>query len=59
MTQGGPLESTNVVVYDLYTQGFTYFHIGYACAMAVVLMVVLGAATWAQQRWIGSKVFYQ
>jgi sn-glycerol 3-phosphate transport system permease protein len=59
MTSGGPLESTNVIVYELYTQGFTYFHLGYACAMAVVLMIVLGAATWAQQRWIGSKVFYQ
>jgi ABC-type sugar transport system permease subunit len=59
MTQGGPLESTNVIVYELYTQGFTYFHIGYACAIAILLMIVLGAATWAQQRWLGSKVFYQ
>jgi ABC-type sugar transport system permease subunit len=59
MTQGGPLDSTNVIVYELYTQGFTYFHIGYACAIAILLMIVLGAATWAQQRWLGSKVFYQ
>lgn len=59
MTQGGPLDSTNVIVYELYTQGFTYFHVGYACAIAILLMIVLGAATWAQQRWVGSKVFYQ
>ena len=59
MTGGGPLNSTNVIVYELYTQGFTYFHLGYACAMAVILVLVLGAATYAQQRWIGSKVFYQ
>jgi sn-glycerol 3-phosphate transport system permease protein len=59
MTGGGPLNSTNVIVYELYTQGFTYFHIGYACAIAILLMIVLGAATWAQQRWLGSKVFYQ
>ena len=59
MTSGGPLNSTNVIVYELYTQGFTYFHIGYACAIAILLMLVLGAATWAQQRWLGSKVFYQ
>jgi ABC-type sugar transport system permease subunit len=59
MTSGGPLNSTNVIVYELYTEGFTYFHLGYACAIAVVLMIGLGAATYAQQRWIGSKVFYQ
>jgi sn-glycerol 3-phosphate transport system permease protein len=59
MTQGGPLNSTNVIVYELYTQGFTYFHVGYACAIAILLMIVLGVATWAQQRWVGSKVFYQ
>jgi sn-glycerol 3-phosphate transport system permease protein len=59
MTSGGPLNSTNVIVYELYTQGFTYFHIGYACAIAILLMLVLAAATWAQQRWLGSKVFYQ
>jgi sn-glycerol 3-phosphate transport system permease protein len=57
MTQGGPLNSTNVVVYELYQQGFTYFHVGYACAMAVMLMIGLGAVTYAQQRWIGTKVF--
>jgi len=59
MTQGGPLNSTNVIVYELYTQGFTYFHVGYACAIAILLMIVLGVATWVQQRWVGSKVFYQ
>jgi ABC-type sugar transport system permease subunit len=57
MTAGGPLNSTNVVVYELYQQGFTFFHVGYACAMAVMLMIGLGAVTYAQQRWIGAKVF--
>ncbi|HEY0246639.1 MAG TPA: sugar ABC transporter permease [Gryllotalpicola sp.] len=59
MTQGGPLESTDVIVYELYQQGFTYFHIGYACAMAILLMLGLGLVTFVQQRWLGSKVFYQ
>ncbi|MBW7455581.1 carbohydrate ABC transporter permease [Paenibacillus sepulcri] len=59
MTHGGPLNSTNVVVYYLYKQGFEYFHIGYASAIAMVLMILLGILTFAQQRWIGSKVFYQ
>jgi ABC-type sugar transport system permease subunit len=59
MTAGGPLNSTNVLVYDLYQQGFSYFHVGYACAMATVLMLGLGAVTFAQQRWIGAKMFYR
>jgi ABC-type sugar transport system permease subunit len=59
MTGGGPLNSTNVIVNELYTQGFSYFHLGYACAMAVLLMIGLGAATFAQQRFVGSRVFYQ
>ncbi|OLT12061.1 hypothetical protein BJF78_25195 [Pseudonocardia sp. CNS-139] len=59
MTQGGPLGSTDVVVYELYQQAFTYFHIGYACAMAVALMLVLGLATYAQQRWIGDRLAYR
>ena len=59
MTQGGPLESTNVIVYDLYQQAFSYFHIGYASAMAILLMLGLGLITFVQQRWLGSKVFYQ
>jgi sn-glycerol 3-phosphate transport system permease protein len=58
MTQGGPLNSTNVLVYDLYEEGFSYFHVGYACAMAVVLMLGLGAVTFIQQRWVGRRVFY-
>jgi sn-glycerol 3-phosphate transport system permease protein len=59
MTQGGPLNSTNVLVYDLYEEGFSYFHVGYACAMAVVLMLGLGLVTFIQRRWIGSRVFYR
>lgn len=59
MTQGGPLDSTNVVVYDLYRQSFEYFHIGYGSAIAIVLMALLGVITLVLQRWVGSKVFYQ
>jgi sn-glycerol 3-phosphate transport system permease protein len=58
MTQGGPLNSTNVLVYDLYEEGFSYFHVGYACAIAVVLMLGLGVVTFIQQRWVGRRVFY-
>ena len=39
MTSGGPANSTNTIVYYLYQQGFTYYKIGYASAVGVVLML--------------------
>ncbi|WP_206745598.1 carbohydrate ABC transporter permease [Jatrophihabitans sp. GAS493] len=40
-TKGGPLQSTMVVVYYLYTQAFQYFHAGYAAAIAVLLFLAI------------------
>lgn len=59
MTSGGPQNATSVIVYELYRQSFEYFHTGYASAIAIVLMLVIGIVTFIQQRWLGSKVFYQ
>lgn len=41
MTQGGPLDSTNVIVYAIYKNAFEYFNIGKASAMAYVLFVII------------------
>lgn len=49
-TKGGPLHATTVIVYYLYQQAFTYFHAGYATAMAVVLFVVIAVITLVQLR---------
>lgn len=40
MTQGGPLGSTTVLVYYMYQQAFSKFSMGYASAVAVVILVV-------------------
>jgi putative chitobiose transport system permease protein len=43
MTGGGPLNRTQTLVYYLYEQGFTNGDFGYACALGVVLfLLVLG-----------------
>jgi len=50
MTQGGPLDSTNVIVYAIYKNAFEYFRIGKASALAYVLFVitfVLTALQWS------------
>lgn len=41
MTQGGPLDSTNVLVYAIYKNAFEYFKIGQASALAYVLFLII------------------
>ena len=53
MTQGGPLNSTNVLVYAIYQNAFEYFKIGQASAIAYVLFViilVLTAIQWSLRK---------
>ena len=38
-TEGGPINSTRVIYYYIYQQAFERFDLGYASALAVVLMV--------------------
>lgn len=40
LTQGGPLQSTETVLYYIYQQGFVFFHGGSASAAAVVLLAI-------------------
>ncbi len=48
MTQGGPFDSTNVLVYAVYKNAFEYFKIGNASAMAYVLFAIIFSLTIAQ-----------
>lgn len=41
MTQGGPLDSTNVLVYWLYKSAFEQFNIGQSSAIAYILFVII------------------
>lgn len=50
MTQGGPSDSTLTVSLDMYREGFNFFHMGYASAMAYVLFVVILGITALQLR---------
>jgi len=56
MTQGGPLNSTNVLVYSLYQSAFEYFDIGQASAIAYVLFVIIFVLTIIQwkvkKKWV-------
>jgi multiple sugar transport system permease protein len=50
MTQGGPLRSTTSVVLLMYEEGFRWWRMGYAAAIAFVLFAVILVATLVQLR---------
>ncbi|SEE97639.1 carbohydrate ABC transporter permease [Ruania alba] len=56
LTQGGPGNSTTVLVYYLYRQAFQFNEFGYASAIAVLLFLIVLALTLVQwqtrKRWV-------
>ncbi|EPY11477.1 MULTISPECIES: carbohydrate ABC transporter permease [Paenibacillus] len=56
LTQGGPANSTNVIVYDLYDTAFNQLKTGYASSMALILFLIclfITAGQWiAQKKWV-------
>lgn len=48
MTQGGPMDSTNVLVYAVYKNAFEYFKVGQASAIAYVLFAIIFVLTLIQ-----------
>jgi len=55
MTRGGPLNKTLTVVMLMYEQGFKFWEMGYAAAVAFVLFLVIGAATVLQMKLQGKS----
>jgi len=52
LTRGGPLESTLTLVYHLYERAFYHFEMGYACALAYLLLLLVGVILLLQRRLI-------
>ncbi len=55
MTKGGPMGTTKVLVYYMYEQAFKLFNMGYAAAVAMVLLVLVLVITLLQFRLIGDR----
>ena len=51
MTQGNPLQSTVSVLYFMYDEGFTWWSLGRASAIAFLLFLLILAATTLLLRW--------
>ncbi|AKG34205.1 carbohydrate ABC transporter permease [Paenibacillus durus] len=59
LTQGGPMDSTNVFVYSIYREAFVNFRFGTGSAQALLLFVVIMLLTLVQFKWVEKKVHYQ
>ena len=59
MTRGGPGQATTVYNFELYSQAFRDFRMGYAAAMTWLLFVVIGVLTLLQFRVVNRRVQYE
>ena len=57
-TQGGPAQSTNILVYKVYADGFVGLNLGSSAAQSVILMVIVVMLTVIQFRFIERRVNY-
>ena len=59
MTQGGPANSTEILVYKVYNDGFIGLDLGGSAAQSVILMFIVISLTFFQLRFIEKKVEYK
>ena len=59
LTQGGPGTASMVPGLYLYDQAVQYFNFGYACAIGVILFVIILAFTILNMRYARSSVEYE
>ncbi|MBR1908090.1 sugar ABC transporter permease [bacterium] len=59
MTEGGPLDSTNVIVYAIYKNAFEYFRIGKASALAYILFIIIFVLTALQWHFRKKMVYLE
>ena len=57
-TEGGPGQSTSILVYKVYSDGFRGLDLGSSAAQSVVLMFIVIALTVVQFRYVDRKVQY-
>lgn len=59
MTQGGPANATNNLMYAVYQEGFQQFRAGHSAALAVLLIASFGLLAYWQYRLLDRRVYYE
>ena len=58
LTEGGPRDHSEVLLYTIYREGFEFYRTGYAASMAVVFLIVIVVLTLLQARYFDRRVHY-
>ncbi|MDP2803215.1 MAG: sugar ABC transporter permease [Phreatobacter sp.] len=58
LTQGGPNKASEVLLYTMYTEGFTFFRMGYSAAITVVFLGAVVVLMLLQTRVLDRRVHY-
>jgi multiple sugar transport system permease protein len=58
LTQGGPNRASEVLLYTMYTEGFTFFRLGYSAAITLVFLAIVLALMLLQTRVLDRRVHY-
>ncbi|WP_312109342.1 carbohydrate ABC transporter permease [Brevibacillus reuszeri] len=59
MTQGGPINSTNMLVFYIYQQGMDFYNGGLASAASVILLILVGILTAVHFLVMSKRVHYR
>jgi ABC-type sugar transport system permease subunit len=58
ITKGGPGQSTTILVYKVYSDGFVGLDLGSSAAQSVILLIIVGLLTILQFKFVEKKVHY-
>jgi multiple sugar transport system permease protein len=58
LTQGGPNRASEVLLHTMYTEGFTFFRLGYSAAITLVFLVIVLALMLLQTKVLDKRVHY-
>ena len=58
LTRGGPNNASQVLLYAMYQEGFSYFRIGYSAAITVVFLAIVLLLMLVQTRILDRRVHY-
>ena len=58
MTRGGPMGSSEVLLYVTYLEGFQYFHMGYAAELTLIFLAFILVFSIAQTVVLDRRVHY-
>lgn len=58
LTRGGPNKASEVLLYTMYTEGFTFLRLGYSAAITLVFLAIVLALMWVQTKVMDKRVHY-